>query len=824
MKKLLFRICLLLVMLTMLVSLTACSGLFGDDGEKGKNVDAFGFERPRNCWITDVLLLNDNETLDDMFGTGGDSGLLSNKAMLADGKDLSPDGQNMLVCMIYGDLGSYELNLETYFKFAMVSGTQVLYDEECVRMGDPYISTQTGYGLDIDIDMSMTPDGRLTITKDFYSDQQDEESVIQAFVVIPFYPLKEGTLYADLRIDCVNMSTSEHSYVDRYATAEIGESAAASTQVAVNSFSAKYLTEQAYNNGTYSDGDMTSEPSFKDGATSYMVMDFEFSAVNENDGGKSVNIMVRVPEAEVMDATIEEAPTGKIEESVVDNTTSIYASYSVPPTAGEAKSVRMVVRLRPLNEGVANVDVFLVGGEGVKTAGKNYISTKLVSGVPTLRYTLSKDKTYYTATALWHADISEVVVPDTYLGLPVKGISSKLLKGNTKMTSLVIGNNVTSLSANDFQNCTSLTTVTFGNGMTQLPNALFKDCTSLKTVTLAAGTKSIPTEFFSGCSALVTVKNIDNVTSIGNAAFERCSSLKALTCGAVDSIGSSAFAGCSSLKTLTCGEITSLGSSAFKGCTSLTAVNTLRVTTIPTGAFENCTSLQWFDLAGVQRIDQRAFYNCKAFTQIMIPDSCTRIIENAFTGTSGVKSLYLGANVEVEHPSYWGKIFDLTALESITVSSEHERYVSDGNCLVYRYTSATDGTTQLATVYLGCKNSTIPDYVNYINDSAFKGCTGLTSITLPASLISIDRYAFQNCTGLTQITIPASVTIIWDHAFEGCTSLKSVKMPSGTWYSANSNNQQAKKETIRVSSAETAAEILTSTHVDKCITSAKYYN
>ena len=52
-----------------------------------------------------------------------------------------------------------------------------------------------------------------------------------------------------------------------------------------------------------------------------------------------------------------------------------------------------------------------------------------------------------------------------------------------------------------------------------------------------------------------------------------------------------------------------------------------------------------------------------------------------------------------------------------------------------------------------------------IGDSAFNGCTSLTSITIPNSVISIDWYAFRGCTSLKSITIPNSVTSIDGYAF-----------------------------------------------------------
>ena len=129
--------------------------------------------------------------------------------------------------------------------------------------------------------------------------------------------------------------------------------------------------------------------------------------------------------------------------------------------------------------------------------------------------------------------------------------------------------------------------------------------------------------------------------------------------GSVTKIGSSAFEDCSSLTQLSCGELTSVGTAAFRGCSSLKSVSTLRISEIPQSIFENCTSLQWFDLTGVTKINAAAFRNCKAFTQIVIPDSCKIIsASSCFEGTSGVRSISLGKNVYMDGTE--GKFFDKT--------------------------------------------------------------------------------------------------------------------------------------------------------------------
>ena len=79
----------------------------------------------------------------------------------------------------------------------------------------------------------------------------------------------------------------------------------------------------------------------------------------------------------------------------------------------------------------------------------------------------------------------------------------------------------------------------------------------------------------------------------------------------------------------------------------------------------------------------------------------------------------------------------------------------------------------------GLTSLTIPSGVTSIGWHAFEGCSGLTSLTIPSSVTSIGGEAFNGCSGLTSLTIPSGVTSIGGEAFNGCSGLTSLTLPSG---------------------------------------------
>lgn len=66
-----------------------------------------------------------------------------------------------------------------------------------------------------------------------------------------------------------------------------------------------------------------------------------------------------------------------------------------------------------------------------------------------------------------------------------------------------------------------------------------------------------------------------------------------------------------------------------------------------------------------------------------------------------------------------------------------------------------------------------------IEESAFNGCSGLTSIIIPNGVTEIGINAFRYCSSLTSVIIPNSVTTIGRDAFGSCYKLSSVTIPNG---------------------------------------------
>ena len=147
-----------------------------------------------------------------------------------------------------------------------------------------------------------------------------------------------------------------------------------------------------------------------------------------------------------------------------------------------------------------------------------------------LEYTLSEDGSYYILSGVGGNDVTDVVVPDNYAGLPVKEIG-RLAFSESSVKSVVLGSNVTLVGYGAFSQCKSLTTVTLGKNTEEIGMMAFIGCSALSQINITGSLKTIGNAAFSSCG-LTSIEIPASVEKIGSNAFAFCASLENIYCGA----------------------------------------------------------------------------------------------------------------------------------------------------------------------------------------------------------------------------------------------------------------------------------------------------
>ena len=107
-------------------------------------------------------------------------------------------------------------------------------------------------------------------------------------------------------------------------------------------------------------------------------------------------------------------------------------------------------------------------------------------------------------------------------------------------------------------------------------------------------------------------------------------------------------------------------------------------------------------------------------------------------------------------------------LKSITVDKDNQLYDSRDNCNCII-------STHDNTIITGCNNSIVPKSAKAIGKNAFRGCTKLSQLNIPANSVKeIGINAFADCSGLKRIMLPDGVKEIKPLAFANCRSVKEV--------------------------------------------------
>ena len=170
----------------------------------------------------------------------------------------------------------------------------------------------------------------------------------------------------------------------------------------------------------------------------------------------------------------------------------------------------------------------------------------------------------------------------------------------------------------------------------------------------------------------------------------------------------------------------------------------------------------------VTEIGKDAFSDCRELTEVIIPESVIKIGEWAFGDCVSIKTIDIPKSVISISSSAF---INTSNILNIKVDSKNPVYDSRNNCNAIVETKTN-------TLIKGCENTVIPDSVTSIGESAFQGCSNLTSIIIPNSIQTIGKNAFYLCSNLTSMTIPNSVTNIGEWAFANCKNLRTIYIPN----------------------------------------------
>ena len=164
-----------------------------------------------------------------------------------------------------------------------------------------------------------------------------------------------------------------------------------------------------------------------------------------------------------------------------------------------------------------------------------------------------------------------------------------------------------------------------------------------------------------------------------------------------------------------------IGDKAFAGC--------LNVATITFGE-------------SLVKVGEKAFLDCEKITEVKLPDSVTSIGLSAFEGCDSIVKItipFVGNTYDSNENTNFGYIFG--ACDVVTKDA-------DGNEIVI---PAADNNRVYVPLLL---KEVIITRAKEISASAFSGCEGIMTITLPATVTKIGAHAFEGCTSISAVYFP----------------------------------------------------------------------
>ena len=205
-------------------------------------------------------------------------------------------------------------------------------------------------------------------------------------------------------------------------------------------------------------------------------------------------------------------------------------------------------------------------------------------------------------------------------------------------------------------------------------------------------------------------------------------------------------------------------------------------TNIRENAFYGCRNLRTVIAPGVRRIGSKAFYNCFNLTDLTMSSlmySVSAVFKDSFSGCNSLNiSIYDPSGVIpvtiAGNPSYGSGQYTSIPMKTLYIPANIREIEirTFGGCDMDEILFASNSILE--------KISSNPNGLTSYIDGAFGSCRNIKRIDIPKSVTIIGENAFQHCTNLETVSFGqnSKLQTISDGAFARCTSLKEIEIPA----------------------------------------------